>query len=71
MFEQTLKNTFLSNTDNASMLLRKELLSSCNLHPVLDLPGEATLREPKEILAEMRVLDRENEGILSSIEDLL
>lgn len=34
-----IKNTFLSNTDNAAISLRKELLSSCNLHAVLDLPG--------------------------------
>jgi type I restriction enzyme M protein len=34
-----IKNTFLSNTDNASVSLRKELLGSCNLHTVLDLPG--------------------------------
>ena len=34
-----IKNTFLSNTDNASIALRKELLNSCNLHTVLDLPG--------------------------------
>jgi type I restriction enzyme M protein len=34
-----IKNTFLSNTDNASVSLRKELLTSCNLHTVLDLPG--------------------------------
>ena len=34
-----IKNTFLSNTDNASISLRKELLRSCNLHTVLDLPG--------------------------------
>jgi type I restriction enzyme M protein len=34
-----IKNTFLSNTDNASMSLRKLLLDSCNLHTVLDLPG--------------------------------
>lgn len=33
-----IKNTFLSNTDNASVELRKELLSSCNLHSVLDCP---------------------------------
>ena len=163
MFEQTFKNSFLSNTDNASIALRKELLRSCNLHTVLDLPGgtftgvgvktvvlffekghstkktcfyqlnldrnlgktnalnekdlaefvelqpsvnsatggvdsknsctvkikdidqttfdlsaknpnaseEAPLREPKEILAEMRALDRESEGILSFIEGLL
>lgn len=34
-----IKNTFLSNTDNASVSLRKELLASCNLHTVLDCPG--------------------------------
>ena len=34
-----IKNTFLSNTDNASVALRKELLNNCNLHTVLDLPG--------------------------------
>ncbi len=34
-----IKNTFLSNTDNASISLRKELLQSCDLHTVLDLPG--------------------------------
>lgn len=34
-----IKNTFLSNTDNASVALRKSLLDSCNLHTVLDLPG--------------------------------
>ena len=34
-----IKNTFLSNTDNASVSLRKHLLETCNLHTVLDLPG--------------------------------
>ena len=34
-----IKNTFLSNSDNASVSLRKELLENCNLHTVLDLPG--------------------------------
>ncbi len=34
-----IKNTFLSNTDNASVALRKQLLENCNLHSVLDLPG--------------------------------
>ena len=34
-----IKNTFLSNSDNASKALRKELLESCNLHSVLDCPG--------------------------------
>lgn len=34
-----IKNTFLSNTDNASVSLRKLLLETCNLHTVLDMPG--------------------------------
>jgi len=34
-----IKNTSLSNTDNASVSLRKHLLESCNLHSILDLPG--------------------------------
>jgi type I restriction enzyme M protein len=34
-----IKSTFLSNTDNASVALRKELLESCNLFTVLDMPG--------------------------------
>lgn len=32
------KNTFLSNSDNASVSLRRELLTTCNLHTVLDMP---------------------------------
>lgn len=38
-----IKNTFLSNTDNASIALRKELLTACNLFAVLDLPSGAFL----------------------------
>jgi len=34
-----IKNTYLSNTDNAAVSLRKLLLESCNLHTVLDCPG--------------------------------
>ncbi|MBA3812226.1 MAG: N-6 DNA methylase [Caulobacteraceae bacterium] len=34
-----IKNTFLSNTDNAAVALRRELLTSCALHTVLDMPG--------------------------------
>jgi type I restriction enzyme M protein len=34
-----IKNTFLSNTDNASVSLRKLLLEACNLHTVLDCPS--------------------------------
>lgn len=36
-----IKNTFLSNADNASVALRKQLLEDCNLFAVLDLPGGA------------------------------
>ena len=36
-----IKNTFLSNEDNASVSLRKELLETCNVHTILDLPGGA------------------------------
>jgi type I restriction enzyme M protein len=152
-----IKNTFLSNTDNASVALRQHLLESCNLHTVLDMPSgtflgagvktvvlffekgeptkstwfyqmnpgrnmgktnplndkdmaefiklqktkpetekswnlsiadvneetydlsvknpnlpeEAPLRDPKEILAEMESLDSETNSILKSIKDLL
>lgn len=34
-----IKNSFLSNTDNASVSLRKLLLENCSLHTVLDCPG--------------------------------
>jgi type I restriction enzyme M protein len=34
-----IKNTFLSNTDNASISLRKYLLETCKLHTVLNMPG--------------------------------
>jgi type I restriction enzyme M protein len=34
-----IKNTFLSNTDNATVAIRRTLLDNCNLHTVLDLPG--------------------------------
>ena len=33
-----IKNTFLSNTDNASVALRQHLLDTCNLHTILDMP---------------------------------
>jgi type I restriction enzyme M protein len=38
-----IKNTFLSNTDNASIALRRELLESCNLHTILDCPTKTFL----------------------------
>ena len=38
-----IKNTFLSNTDNASIALRKQLLEECNLFAILDLPKGAFL----------------------------
>lgn len=152
-----IKNTFLSNMDNASVALRKKLLEDCNLHTILDLPGgtftgagvktvvlffekgaptrkiwyyqlnldrnlgktnalnendlaefvklqakkadsenswtvkmnevdqttydlsvknpnkkdEATLREPEQILEEMKTIDKETKDILSSILDLI
>ena len=34
-----IKNTFLSNTDNASIAIRKELIENHNLHTILDCPG--------------------------------
>ncbi len=34
-----IKNTFLSNDDNAATNLRRELLETCNLHTILDMPG--------------------------------
>lgn len=34
-----IKNTVLSNSDNASINLRKRLLESCNLHTILDMPS--------------------------------
>jgi type I restriction enzyme M protein len=34
-----IKNTVLSNTDNASVSLRKYLLESCKVHTILDMPG--------------------------------
>ena len=34
-----IKNTFLSNSDNASRALRQELLENCNLHTILDCPS--------------------------------
>jgi len=33
-----IKNTFLSNVDNASVALRQYLLETCNLHTILDMP---------------------------------
>ena len=36
-----IKNTFLSNTDNASVALRKQLLEECDLRAVLELPQGA------------------------------
>jgi type I restriction enzyme M protein len=38
-----IKNTFLSNTDNAAIALRKELLENCNLHTILDCPPKTFL----------------------------
>ncbi|NPU93594.1 MAG: N-6 DNA methylase [Gammaproteobacteria bacterium] len=38
-----IKNTFLSNTDNAAIALRRELLQNHNLHTVLDCPAKTFL----------------------------
>lgn len=38
-----IKNTFLSNMDNAAKALRNELLESCDLHTVLDCPAKTFL----------------------------
>lgn len=38
-----IKNTFLSNMDNAAKALRKELLESCDLFAVLDCPAKTFL----------------------------
>ena len=38
-----IKNTFLSNTDNASVALRKKLIVECNLFAILDLTARAFL----------------------------
>ena len=38
-----IKDTFLSNTDNASVSLRKMLLENCNLHTMLSCPRGAFL----------------------------
>jgi type I restriction enzyme M protein len=38
-----IKNTFLSNTDNASVALRKQLLEECNLFTILICQEELSL----------------------------
>lgn len=38
-----IKNTFLSNSDNASRALRQELLETCNLYTILDCPARTFL----------------------------
>jgi type I restriction enzyme M protein len=38
-----IKNTFLSNSDNAAVALRRELLENCNLHTILDCPAKTFL----------------------------
>lgn len=34
-----IKNTFLTNNDNACVSLRRQLLEECNLHTILDMPS--------------------------------
>lgn len=36
-----IKNTFLTNDDNATKAIRQELLAECNLHTILDVPQGA------------------------------
>ena len=38
-----IKNTFLTNTDNAAVALRKQLVEECNLSIIIDLPAGAFL----------------------------
>jgi type I restriction-modification system DNA methylase subunit len=42
-----IKNTFLSNTDNASVSLRRLLLESCNLFAVLDCPAATSAKSTR------------------------
>jgi len=44
------RNTFLSNTDNASVSLRKLLVESCNLHTVLDCPAAPSRRGRQDVV---------------------
>ena len=64
-----IKNTFLSNTDNASVSLRGLLLESCNLHTVLDCPGGTfRARASRPWCSSLRrALPRERFGTTSSI----
>src|SRR5438105_3060288 len=39
-----IKNTFLSNSDNACIALRTQLLQTCNLHTILDCPQHTIQR---------------------------
>src|SRR3546814_10786282 len=51
-----IKNTFLSNTDGASVALRRELLETCDLHTVLDMPpGTRSEEHTSELQSLMRI----------------
>ncbi|WP_288255271.1 N-6 DNA methylase [uncultured Prochlorococcus sp.] len=41
-----MKNTFLSNVDNASISLRKQLLEECNLYSILSMPKGTFIGTP-------------------------
>jgi type I restriction enzyme M protein len=61
-----IKNTFLSNSDNASRALRQELLSSCNLHTILDCPGGTFIGAGVKTVVlffEKRPLSKVEEGV--------
>ena len=62
-----IKNTFLSNTDNASVSLRKLLLERCNLHTVLDCPGGTFGAGVDGGAVFKKALQRASSGITSSI----
>ena len=66
-----IKNTFLSNSDNASVALRKELLETCNLHTILDCPSGTFLGAGVKtvVLFFERELQRRTSGTTNSTQD--
>lgn len=70
-----IKNTFLSNTDNATVAIRKTLLENCNLHTVLDLPGGtftgAGVKTVVLFFEKGKALDEESADVFESIRGLI
>ncbi len=64
-----IKNTFLSNTDNASFSLRQKILEECHLHTVLDCPGGTIIGagEKTVVLFSKRARPPAKSGATSSI----